>query len=355
MMSLVVVVGNLNIYWKYFLGALCYFVALSAYESVILIPAIVLVLFWMQNKGYRDYLVAGVLFSGSLVVHFLLRVFFSGSIVGDYASGMFTFSPLSFFERFTKTLARLFLPPIWNSTIFAFFAGILFILLAYIAYKIFKKLNNRTIYSLILIFGFSLAAPVMFPVSTRTSEGDRMLYFPSLFLCIIISYLIYSFKIPLLQRKVLIGVLVACFVVFLQINNSNWNRASFFTKDILAAVKMHASNNKRIILLNVPTEYNGAFIFRNGFTDALILHEIDTSFVHVASYMDIEQYYSVTNGVRPNALLDTIIVPPNARVWPSKDNKYILQLNDPDSTIMLNQSDEVWYWNKQNLVPVLFK
>jgi hypothetical protein len=22
---------------------------------------------------------------------------------------------------------------------------------------------------------------------------------------------------------------------------------------------------------------------------------------------------------------------------------------------MLNQSDEVWYWNKQNLVPVLFK
>jgi hypothetical protein len=118
---------------------------------------------------------------------------------------------------------------------------------------------------------------------------------------------------------------------------------------------MHASNNKRIILLNVPTEYNGAFIFRNGFTDALILHEIDTSFVHVASYMDIEQYYSVTNGIRPNALLDTIIVPPNARVWPSKDNKYILQLNDPDSTIMLNQSDEVWYWNKQNLVPVLFK
>ena len=354
-MSLLVVAGYPNQYWKYFLSAVFYFVALSAYESVIFIPAIVVILLWLENKGYKYFLVAGVSFSIALLAHFIVRILISGNVVGDYASGMLKFSLIKFLEKFIKAVARLFLPPMWNSMAFGFFTAVIFIVLVYIIYKAMRNLNRKVIYGLSLMLGFSLAAPVMFSVSTRTSESDRMLYFPSFFLCLIVSYLIYSFKISSFQRKLVITFLIIYSIVFLQINNSNWSKASLITKEILGTIKAQANGNKHMIVLNIPNEYKGAFIFQNGFNDALIIHKIDTSFVLAASYIDIEQYHSLSPTIKPESIGDTIIVRPAAKIWYNKTGKnYLLHISGKNDVVVLDEKDEIWYWNKEKLVRLLF-
>ena len=68
----------------------------------------------------------------------------------------------------------------------------------------------------------SLLIPIAFGVSTRTSEGDRLLYFPSCFICmLLIAAILLIFKNASVRWLWFSGITIY-FLCFLEINNMRW-------------------------------------------------------------------------------------------------------------------------------------
>jgi protein O-mannosyl-transferase len=138
----------------------------------------------------------------------------------------------------------------------------------------------------------AMLLPIMAGVSTRTSESDRFLHFPSYFLCILIAFIVlHLFKRPVYYLGCFLCILLYQ-VLFLEKNNLNWDKASNAVRQILTIIAAGKPSEK-IYVMNLPDEIDGAFVFRNGFTDALLLNHIDTASVMVASRLTRDEELSV--------------------------------------------------------------
>lgn len=123
---------------------------------------------------------------------------------------------------------------------------------------------------------FALVIPSLGGVSVRTSESDRFLELPAYFLCMIVAhYMVFLQK----RRKALhitLFIILAYNIFFLEKNNLNWTKASDIVKETLQLAKTNAGNGK-LYFYNMPGEIDGAFVFRVGFEEALLLNGVDTS------------------------------------------------------------------------------
>ncbi|RYG03160.1 MAG: hypothetical protein EOO02_09055, partial [Chitinophagaceae bacterium] len=117
-----------------------------------------------------------------LTLHFICRLYFGGVIAGEYARS-FAWTLKGFSVNFLKIAGRLMLPPSDNPLLLTvLFAAIV---IGYFSFRMIRKKRIMTGELIILLsLGFSLMIPVVFTLSTRTSEGDRLLYFPSVFFTI---------------------------------------------------------------------------------------------------------------------------------------------------------------------------
>jgi hypothetical protein len=124
--------------------------------------------------------------------------------------------------------------------------------------------------------------PAVFGIDTHTSDGERLLYFPSYFLCAIFAYVICIFaKTPGL-RILFTVLLLSANVFFLKKNNVNWIKADAAINDIFSSIKN--SHGNPIYFANMPDAIEGSFVFRNGFYEALQIHKISRD-VRVLNYL----------------------------------------------------------------------
>jgi protein O-mannosyl-transferase len=176
----------------------------------------------------------------------------------------------------------------------------------------------------------SCIVPLVGGVSTRTSESDRLLYFPSVFVCMTWAFVIvFQVTHKNLQRLLIFSTIVYN-LFFLELNNLNWRKASSVTSSIVekANEETLSGNSGRIFFVNVPDEIEGAYVFRMGFSDAMKLYGLDLNrFVDVnylsrnemngtkqevilnADKTEISRYYVKENAVRKL---------PNLRPWDTK-------------------------------------
>lgn len=143
---------------------------------------------------------------------------------------------------------------------------------------IWKKKKERLPVVLFLLISSvtALLPPINFGVSLVNSEGERFLYFASVFFSMLVVMVVESLIIQKTLKSVIIGVLVVVNLVFLLRSNVNWENAGILSKKCLdSAAKvlktLPSGEQDRTFILNLPDSVNGAYVFRNGFYESLHL------------------------------------------------------------------------------------
>jgi Zn-dependent protease with chaperone function len=192
-----------------------------------------------------------------------------------------------------------------------------------------KKTTTRT-FLLVHLFCLFIAmiVPAVAAVSTRTSESDRFLHLPSYFLCLLAAFVL----VHLLQRStaqfMVILLLITYQVIYLEKNNLNWRKASMAVRQVLERIEERPAGQK-VYIVNLPDEIDGAYVFRNGFKDALLMRNIDTATVVVLSRLARDQELGLPAVIQARQQDGRIFIPPTSFV------------DEPAGII---------YWNRKNWV-----
>lgn len=340
--------------WKYLVVCVLYLVGLTAYESIFTLPLMVILL-EVTDPGRGKLKSWVTAFAVTLLCHFLLRFWLSSAIIGEYAGELLQLRFYTYVSHFFKILGRLFLPPHKNSglLIFSFVLVMLFLVSAivFLSRKTRELIvTKKGLYLIILLLLCSLIVPVTFAVSTKTSESDRLLYFPSVFVCLLVAYLIIGLFYNAWARLVISLVFLLYNIYFLRLNNNNWKEASAITQSIIQKSKTLAGTKKQILLLNVPTELNGAFIFRNGFEDAMVLNGIGKDKVRAMNLLDRQDDDSMSQIINPTKKNEGIFIPPSVLFYSNEWGDRFLRISDSITVPIDSTKQEIWYWNKKNIV-----
>jgi hypothetical protein len=307
--------------WGTLLAVLCWYIGLFAYESIIVLPAVVLLFEWIKfrdvSRGLRSLAVWVV--AGLLWLEF--RLFTVGGLLPPYTQGATVRDPIAL--RFVKVLGRCFLPPSENwKWMMIGFVGVV-VLIGAVNVVIWRR---KSWPYLVLEIGFLLALfpAVALGVSTRTSEGDRLLYFPSCLLCLVAGAVV--FLLPLRRwRLVLCGGYVVAGVLLINANNRRWVFASRTAEKALAYMR---AGFQPVVLVNAPDEWEGAFIFRNSFNQGLVVNGIDTNRVVVKHFLTRLEYLKVNGKIEPVFRDHSFFIYPSTQI------------------ATMSEAERVYYWDK---------
>lgn len=260
------------VHWRGVAAACSMVVGALCYESTLLMPLMLLVLAWLGHLPKERALLAPLAIG--VVVYGGLRVVLAEGLADTYSTGLFA-QPLSAYAlHLPKVIARLFLPPDPEPTRQMLKGAVLLTFLFAVGYFVYRHQRKRLGSTSRLrtwgaLLAVALILPVIAGVSTITSESDRFLYMPSAFLCGGIALAAQSIAARGL-RMATIGVLLVACVYFAGQNHANWEQASSTTERIIAELPPLAAD-RPTYFTDLPDSFNGAFIFRNGFAEAVHL------------------------------------------------------------------------------------
>jgi protein O-mannosyl-transferase len=349
-------VSSLKQSLKLLLCGLVYFIGLFSYESILLLPIIVWVLniksHFFSKQNFQSFLYAGSFIVGAILIRFII----SGAVYAHYGERMVTSSFNVYLSRALKTFGRSIMPPSENAALLQIGFCVFIFFIFWLHFRIAKKIRQLkevwfNYQKLVVCFLLALILPMLFGISSRTSEGDRLLYFPSYFLCLLLSFWGLITIRQKLGRWAYFLLLFSYFICFLVMNNNQWEKASKAASTIFAAI--NESNDKNIYLINVPDELEGAYVFRNGFQKSLVLLKYDTTKIFAINYLTRLEYLNFDSAISVKKFQNYIMVPPVTRIE-TKGGVYRLENYVNKQSFLLTESaNSVYYWNRRQLIRLL--
>jgi hypothetical protein len=109
--------------------------------------------------------------------------------------------------------------------------------------------------------------------------------------------------------------------------------------------------SKNVVLINVPDELEGAFVFRNGLIKALEVNNIDTSQVKVVNYLTRTDYLKAEKNISVSRRDSTWQIYPDLRivVLPGQ----VIQLTNSKNNSTFNVRKDrnlIYYWDREALI-----
>jgi hypothetical protein len=268
--------------------------ALLAKESAICMPFLILIVGLHLSRG-RKVLVEFGAFTVALLAFIAVRASFLGAIVGGYGTGQhLNFAPGWIRDRLLEALARSALPALpaaWSRFLFKPLQSPLFILIAFTSLgllaaaivlrrrhydRLSRETQNRFLLVLAGLFLFALLPVINLRLSLYETQGERFLYLPTVFSCLLISYgLIILVRNPKLWLLIVIAML-GLYSWRLYAANRLWREAAHLTRSIKDDLTTSASSN-RLTVLNAPDNLRGVPVFHNGLPEALQLFQTQPS------------------------------------------------------------------------------
>ena len=302
------------------ISLVCFAIALTAKESAICLPFLVIVLGLFtgparkDGKTLRQFLaVMGIYFS-ILLVFVAVRSVYIGSLVGGYgASQHLNFSPAWLRDRLLEASVRSVLPVLpsplsrflfkpLQSRAFIFFSlacvGLVaaLIMLRRRWYGPFdRQEQNRFLLALVGLFLLALLPVVNLRLSLYQTLGERFLYLPSVFSCLLMAYLA---AILLRKQKLWLPILI-CVLGFYSVRlyqtNRLWSEAAKLSRSITEEL-VNSSMHDHLIILNAPDNLRGVPVFHNGLPEALLYFQNQKRFkqVEIIAFQDLQ---STVDGV----------------------------------------------------------
>ena len=336
------------------LSALFYILGLLCYESIIFLPVIILIIQWLKGRSVKNLLIQSGCWLLVIFLYLFIRFSLSGEITGDYGSRLSDNHFLQKLLNAGKVFGRLFLPGSEHQGLLIALTIVICFFTVLITGFILKNKNLNRVYKTkwiaLMIFGLiSLLIPIAFGISTRTSESDRLLYFPSCFLCMLLTSVILQIFRNTAVRLLWFSGISIYFLCFLEINNMRWVKASGAAESILEAVRNRGTKN--VILINVPDELEGAFVFRNGLVKALETNKTDTSKVKIMNYLKRDDYLKTGETIPAQMTDSTMIIYPACLIVQHEGQRLQLTNTQNNSSISIRKDRNLmYYWNKEALI-----
>lgn len=352
MMALVIMVSNWKEAWKITGVATCFFIAMTGYESVMVLPGLVFTWLWTTRANFRRYLWWMTTLGLVLAAHFLLRIWASGSVAGEYGADRLKFDLPGVAAKILKALGRFIFPPLQNVQLITvlFLAGVAAMTLLF--FRVGRRVRadkQATGYfiSLLAFFGIACLIPFVFGVSTHTSESDRFLHFPSFFFCALVAFvlIVLYYPRPLLRWVTVIIVLYQ--LVCLQGSLANWRKASGAVKGLLSLVKQYSPAGK-VYIVNLPGEIEGAYVFRAGFRDALLLNNLDTADVIVVNEAKREELRKWPGKIKQEATKQGLFIPPAVHLQREAIQPGMGEASGGLIHVPLPAKGTLLFWDKEN-------
>jgi len=250
------------------MGALCY-------ESALLLPMMLaawfIILRPVDSRGWGLATAASAI---AVALHLLVRASVINRIANEYGTGFFD-KPLSnYLGMIAKVIGRSFLPPHEEPSVQTVRFALLFVVLAIVGIWFWRTRKSepqirRFALLFVALFGIASIIAIVGGVSTRTSESDRFLYLPSAFMCMLVAMCLDGMRSKVLARG-LIAVVALSWIMLLRNSMGNWRIASETITRIISETPDPPSNG-RLLVINLPGDYKGAYIFRHGFREAQML------------------------------------------------------------------------------------
>ena len=265
-----------------FVGA-CFMAGMLCYGSALLLPVLWLpLLLWAPSPDRRATLHMTAMFVVVGTAWFLCRSALLPAAVDSYTGGFLAHSPSKYLFNVPKVIARFFLPPRYNTVEQTRLILMLFLAMAAVILHLFRTLKGRRSETSPLLLYVALwliacALPFVAGASTRTSESDRFLYMPSAFLaCALVRGLLISVRSSWVWSA--LGVVICACSIQMFRGIQPWRQASMITEKAVLDVPSFIPKG-RLHVFDLPDEVNGAFIFRHGFAEAMLLNGLDTAHV----------------------------------------------------------------------------
>jgi protein O-mannosyl-transferase len=122
---------------------------------------------------------------------------------------------------------------------------------------------------LIALFFGALLPVISLRIEVFTTEGERFLYFPSVFFCIFLADVLQRSLRGRLGAGIAVLFILTLYGVSLWKTNRNWVNAARLSRSIVEVLSSHTTTDS-VLVLNIPDNLDGAYVFRNGLREALI-------------------------------------------------------------------------------------
>ncbi len=253
---------------------LFFFLSILCKEISIILPiiifAIALLFGRLTKESNKLFLIGNIT---TLGVYFLMRYIFLGNIIGGYGVETHLNFDLEILGFGIKAyMAKFFLLYRYSATL-ALTLGFVFLALAI---SIFVKPSSATrvkisaVAALLLIFIISLFPVLNLETSFLGSiQSDRYGYLPSVFFAILISSTFGFYS-----KRMCYIIALSAFSLYCTLTiytNQIWVEASEIRDNLVLSIDNISRNDKNILLVNLPDNYRGVYIFRNGFSESLRL------------------------------------------------------------------------------------
>jgi protein O-mannosyl-transferase len=351
LLAMIIFISRLNAAMKYVLVCLFYFIALACYESALLLPFVLLMLSGRtSNKQNITWL---LLLLTTLLVHLYLRYNFTGGIWQAYNGIIFARDVIQYLSAFIKIVLRLFVPPFNHPLLFTICGIAALTTIAIIIFRNRKTLGRDSLFAktfLVCVTGLfvTILVSISFGMSTRTSEGDRLMYLPSAFYAILMALLIVRVFNSSWSIAIAVAVMLLFHVSFLLVNQQHWNRASEYAVNVINGIKAH--NQRPLYIINLPSDHKGAYVFRNCLPQALLFYNIDTTGVRVVNIIQSTEIEQRKELIVPEKRDHEIYIWPNTLM--ASEEGMVVGINGDSAMRTPIPMQSFLYWNKENLVPL---
>jgi hypothetical protein len=249
------------------------------------------------RRSFRPFAATAAYFA-LLVPYFALRDRFLGAVIGGHGNGLsFKFTTVAlglvlFPLRMVVPYVALHRPPgdllpgiSFRAVVpILLLGGLLLLALGVVAGRIAlrsaRRVHGKQLRELLLLLPFLAIAfyVLLVPavnvgiVSIQNTVGERFLYFPSAFGAIFVALLLRLVVARTRHLIVIACLLVLGSAVALYRSNANWRGAGEIARTVLQSL-MEQPAADRLLILNLPDQLNGAYVYRNrtAITEALHL------------------------------------------------------------------------------------
>ena len=336
---------------------LFFFLSILSKEISIVLPIITIALAWLLGKLTKEntklFLIGNITILG---VYFLFRYIFLGNIIGGYGVETHLNFDLGLLVFGVKAyMAKFFLLYRYSTTL-SLILGLAFLVFTinmFVNIRSSARVRISAIGILFLLFIISLLPVLNLETSFLGSiQSDRYGYFPSVFFALFVSF---TFGIHSKRMSYIIAFFSVILYCTLTIyTNKIWVEASEIRDNLVLSINNISRNDKNILLVNLPDNYRGVYLFRNGFSESLSFK--NNSSVRIAFTHEIRE--NAIYELKTNKFDSTISLILNGQLT-KKEESNILQyeLSEQLKTeLIMNLSDlkreNTYYFNKKKLIKI---
>jgi hypothetical protein len=350
----------------FFFSLLFFLCALFTYEISWMLPVIILSIAvfkgYIKKQPLKKNIAVPALYFIFFAAWFIIKVVLTDKFeVSDYRNqDLFSISFLTLLKNIDLLFLRNFIPPFKSTAIFLFISAFFIIALAAGLYKIFREKRPLFFLCILLValtlFGFLAVAII--GIDSHDSESERYIYFSSTFAVMLLAVVLTM----VIKNKVILVAAVATLTILYALSLfktiNHYKEGGVFANKYLTILNNNKPGKKTIYIINQPSQYYGALLFRaksrmagNTKNSVTILNEFidylypgNKSFYITLSIKDfsvppltLRIYHTTMDSVNvyfPSAkinLNDTVIVTQKGEIFPFiKSTSAIVALKDAD-------------------------